>query len=224
MSATSNSFVGQATRGVDVVVTKDQLKFLVNREIMEDALRVEDFKRMAHQLKNNVRRRSGYIGALKAHSSGVGSNEDLKFMERMRLEDMEKGTHLLLMMKETEMKIGEKIAYVSSLGDDVAELARVAGSDSMKDQLVMLFEREVAESVGKIEEYRRLYDTENAARLLSLARETQRKVDEKNAFITRIREPVAPSPIFAELMDLSGERKIPRVSKFFLLQQIAEMR
>ncbi|GKA36533.1 hypothetical protein Tco_0723024 [Tanacetum coccineum] len=111
---------GQATRGVDVVVTKDQLKFMVNREIMEDALRVEDFKRMAHQLKNNVRRRSGYIGALKARSSGVGSNEDLKFMERMRLEDMEKGTHLLLMMKETEMKIGEKIAYVSSLGDDVA--------------------------------------------------------------------------------------------------------
>ncbi|GJX74003.1 hypothetical protein Tco_0312598 [Tanacetum coccineum] len=64
----------------------------------------------------------GYKAQLKflAHSSGVGSNEDLKFMERMHLEDMEKGTHLLLMMKETEMKIGEKIAYVSSLGDDVA--------------------------------------------------------------------------------------------------------
>ncbi|GJQ97497.1 putative reverse transcriptase domain-containing protein [Tanacetum coccineum] len=137
--------------GVDVVVTKDQLKFLVNREIMEDALRVEDFKRMAHQLKNNVRRRSGYI-------------------------DMEKGTHLLLMMKETEMKIGEKIAYVSSLGDDVAELARVAGSDSM----IGPARYALLQLKGD--------DTEKAARLLSLVRETQRKVDEKNAFITRIRE------------------------------------
>ncbi|GKA52849.1 hypothetical protein Tco_0746164, partial [Tanacetum coccineum] len=85
----------------------------------------------------------------------------------------------------------------------------------------------IAESVGKIEEYRRLCielranmrlrndyisklrlyrsyddvlgsiamlrtmqldDSKNAARLLSLAKETQRKVDENNAFIRRIRE------------------------------------
>ncbi|GKB85366.1 hypothetical protein Tco_0957638 [Tanacetum coccineum] len=107
----------------------------------------------------------------------------------------------------------------------IQELAYATGSDVTKDQLVVLFEREVAESVGKIKEYRRLCielranirlrngyisefmlyrscddtlgsiamlrtmqsdDTENVARLLSLVRETQRKVDEKNDFIRRI--------------------------------------
>ncbi|GJX79561.1 hypothetical protein Tco_0327710 [Tanacetum coccineum] len=38
----------------------------------------------------------------------------------------------------------------------IQELARAPGSDVMKDQLVVLFEREVAESVGKIEEFGRL--------------------------------------------------------------------
>ncbi|GJW58269.1 hypothetical protein Tco_0105000, partial [Tanacetum coccineum] len=35
---------------------------------------------------------------------------------------------------------------------------------------------------------------------------------------------VVLGPIFAKLMDLSGERKIPKANKFFLLQQIAEER
>ncbi|GJS99249.1 hypothetical protein Tco_0820419 [Tanacetum coccineum] len=109
----------------------------------------------------------------------------------------------------------------------ILELARAAGSDVTKDQLVVLFEREIAESVGKIKEFRRLCiglranirlrndyiselrlyrscddiigsiamlrtmqldDTENVGRLLSMARETQRKVDEKTTFIRRIRE------------------------------------
>ncbi|GKA44188.1 hypothetical protein Tco_0736912 [Tanacetum coccineum] len=190
---------------------------------------------MASQLENSVRRKCGYIVALKSRSDGEGLVEDLKFLERICLEDLEKGTRLLLMMKETKMKIGEKITYVGSLGNDamssslplIRELARAAESDVTKDQLVFLFEREIAESVGKIKEYRRLCielranmrlrndyiselwlyrscdnvlgsiamlrtiqsdDSKNAARLLSLARETQRKVDEKTAFIRRIRE------------------------------------
>ncbi|GJX43365.1 retrotransposon protein, putative, ty1-copia subclass [Tanacetum coccineum] len=41
------------------------------------------------------------------------------FMKRIRLEDLEKSTRLLLMMKETELKISEKVAFVLTLGDDV---------------------------------------------------------------------------------------------------------
>ncbi|GJT36138.1 hypothetical protein Tco_0926557 [Tanacetum coccineum] len=84
-----------------------------------DALRVEDYKRMVSQLKESARRRNEYIGALKARVSGGDSVENLKFMERIRLEDVEKGTRLLLMMKETELKISEKIAFVSTLAVDV---------------------------------------------------------------------------------------------------------
>ncbi|GJW77635.1 hypothetical protein Tco_0139317, partial [Tanacetum coccineum] len=102
-----------------VVVTKGRLALLGNQRIMEDALRVEDYKRMASQLKESARRRNEYIGALKARASGEDSVENLKFMERIRLEDVEKGTRLLLMMKETELKISEKISFVLTLAVDV---------------------------------------------------------------------------------------------------------
>ncbi|GJU64857.1 hypothetical protein Tco_1246692 [Tanacetum coccineum] len=88
---------------------------------------------------------------LKARHSGADSNENLKFMEWICFEDMENGTRLLVMMKRTEMKISEKIPFVT-----FSQLARAAGSDVTKDQLVVLFEREIAESVGKIKEFRRL--------------------------------------------------------------------
>ncbi|GJT45803.1 hypothetical protein Tco_0954518 [Tanacetum coccineum] len=209
MTSTTVTSVEQAVREPEGGVSSTRLMFLVNQEIMEDALRVEDYKRMSRQLRESVRRKCGYIRALKVGPISVVASERLKFLERMRLEDMEKGTRLLLMMKETE------------------ELVSAAGSDATKDQLVVLFEREVAESLGKIEEYRRLCielranirlrndyicelqlyrscddvigsiamlrrmqldDADNASRLLSLARETQQKVDEKTDFITRIRE------------------------------------
>ncbi|GJZ13757.1 hypothetical protein Tco_0548987 [Tanacetum coccineum] len=128
MATTSMSYVEQATREADTMVIKERLVFLVNQEIMKDALRVKDYKRMARQLKESVRRRSGYIGALKARSSGVDSVENLKFMKCMRLEDMEKGTCLLLMMKETEIKIDEKISFVMSLEDDVIIFCGEPGS------------------------------------------------------------------------------------------------
>ncbi|GJS76523.1 hypothetical protein Tco_0726404 [Tanacetum coccineum] len=38
----------------------------------------------------------------------------------------------------------------------IEELVRAAGSDVTTDQLVVLFEREIAEDVGKIEEFRKL--------------------------------------------------------------------
>nr|GEU41802.1 hypothetical protein [Tanacetum cinerariifolium] len=100
----------------------EALRFLVNQEIMEDALRVEDYRRMSCQLKESIRRKCGYIGALKAGLRNVVSNERLRFLERMHLKDMEKCTHFLLMKKETEMKIGEKIAFVELLGDNVVVL------------------------------------------------------------------------------------------------------
>ncbi|GKE29475.1 hypothetical protein Tco_1444859 [Tanacetum coccineum] len=96
---------------------------------------------------------------------------------------------------------------MASLFPLIEELARSSGSDVVNDQLVVLFEREVVEDVGKIEEIRRLCiescddvlgtiemlrhmqsdDTENVARLLSMARETRQRVDEINAFIMKIK-------------------------------------
>ncbi|GJW84348.1 hypothetical protein Tco_0157493 [Tanacetum coccineum] len=115
----------------------------------EVALRWEEL-----QKRESIRRKCGYIRALKVGPISVVASERLKFLERMRLEDMEKGTRLLLMMKETE--------FYRSCDD-------VIGSIAMLRHI-------------------QLDDADNASRLLSLARETQRKVDEKTDFITRIRE------------------------------------
>nr|GFD20199.1 hypothetical protein [Tanacetum cinerariifolium] len=81
MATTSLSYVEKANCEPCVVVTKGRLAFLGNQKIVEDALRVEDYKRMARWLKENVRRRNEYIGALKARASGGDSVENLKFME-----------------------------------------------------------------------------------------------------------------------------------------------
>ncbi|GJW84713.1 hypothetical protein Tco_0157858 [Tanacetum coccineum] len=61
---------------------------------------------------------------------------------------------------------------------------------------LMLY-RSCDDTLGSIAMLRtmQLYDTENVARLLSLARETQRKVDEKNAFIRRIMERIPGTPL-----------------------------
>ncbi|GKC85812.1 hypothetical protein Tco_1141529, partial [Tanacetum coccineum] len=61
---------------------------------------------------------------------------------------------------------------------------------------LMLY-RSCDDTLGSIAMLRtmQLYDTENVARLLSLARETQRKVDEKNAFIRRIMERIPRTPL-----------------------------
>ncbi|GJY45589.1 hypothetical protein Tco_0434652 [Tanacetum coccineum] len=222
MSASANSFVEQVSRRSGVVVTKQRLAFMVNQEIMEDALRVEDYKMMASQLENSRRLEKG-------------KPRLLLMIEETTDEIWEKITLCWFalsfgMMRFIDIDVVVKMLVMWYLFKDVVskkELARAAESDVTKDQLVLLFEREIAESVGKIEEYRRLCielranmrlrndyiselrlyrscddvlgsiamlrtmqsdDSENAARLLSLARETQRKVDEKTAFIRRIRE------------------------------------
>nr|GFD12606.1 hypothetical protein [Tanacetum cinerariifolium] len=87
-------------------------------EIIEDRARLDGYWRMASQLTKSVRRKSGYINELKV-CGGRENAENLRFMEHMQLEDMDKGTRLLLMLKETEIKIKEKACFVSKLKDDV---------------------------------------------------------------------------------------------------------
>ncbi|GJZ23099.1 hypothetical protein Tco_0560558, partial [Tanacetum coccineum] len=56
MTSTTVTSVEQAVREPEGGVSSTRLMFLVNQEIMEDALRVEDYKRMSRQLRESVRR------------------------------------------------------------------------------------------------------------------------------------------------------------------------
>ncbi|GKD85635.1 hypothetical protein Tco_1356789 [Tanacetum coccineum] len=96
-----------------------RLAFLIDQEIMEDRARLDVYWNLASQLTESVRRKSEYIDELKGRRSGENA-DNLRFLERMRLEDMEKGTRCLLMLKETEMKMKEKGIFVSKLKDNVA--------------------------------------------------------------------------------------------------------
>ncbi|GKB87854.1 hypothetical protein Tco_0960126 [Tanacetum coccineum] len=75
------------------------------------------------------------------------------------------------------------------------ELTRVADSDNAKDQLSVLFRREVVEDSKKMEYFYKLSnelretldDMQAASRLMLMARETQDKVHEKTNFIVTLR-------------------------------------
>ncbi|GJZ68569.1 hypothetical protein Tco_0631809 [Tanacetum coccineum] len=76
------------------------------------------------------------------------------------------------------------------------ELSRAADSHDIRDQLSVLFRREVTKDLVKMEDYFKLSDElrigvddmEKASRLALMAREIQDKVYEKNTFIAKLRE------------------------------------
>ncbi|GJX54836.1 hypothetical protein Tco_0283205 [Tanacetum coccineum] len=95
-----------------------RLAFLIDQEIMEDRARLNVYWNVASQLTASVRRKGRYINELRRRG-GPENAESFRFLERMRLKDMEKVTRLLLMLKETEMKMKEKGCFVSQLKDGV---------------------------------------------------------------------------------------------------------
>nr|GEU98843.1 hypothetical protein [Tanacetum cinerariifolium] len=76
------------------------------------------------------------------------------------------------------------------------EFSRAADSHDIKDQLLVLFRREVAKDLVKMEDYFKLSDElrigvddmEKASHLALMAREIQDKVYDKNTFIAKLRE------------------------------------
>ncbi|GKE94158.1 hypothetical protein Tco_1579013, partial [Tanacetum coccineum] len=68
-----------------------------------------------------LRRRKEYIEELKSLGDSEDVVESVMFLERMQLNDMEKCTRSLLMMKDTEVKMREKARFFLRLRGDVVE-------------------------------------------------------------------------------------------------------
>ncbi|GJR16752.1 hypothetical protein Tco_0965279 [Tanacetum coccineum] len=66
------------------------------------------------------------------------------------------------------------------------ELSRASDSHDIRDQLPVLFRREVVEDSKKDARLLQLDDMEMDSRLMLMAREMQTKVDEKRNFIVRL--------------------------------------
>ncbi|GJY54847.1 hypothetical protein Tco_0446511 [Tanacetum coccineum] len=102
-------------------VDKDRLLRYFNQEVCEDLARLGEYRSIANGLRVVVRRRRHRITQLEALRNCREARDTINFWERMQLEDVEKGTRALLMMRETKSKIGEKARFILNLRDVVVE-------------------------------------------------------------------------------------------------------
>ncbi|GJV45252.1 1-aminocyclopropane-1-carboxylate oxidase homolog 1-like protein [Tanacetum coccineum] len=100
---------------------KDHLLGWFNQEVVEDLGRLREYRSVARGLKAVVRRRRERIRRLELLRNCQDVAATIRFWERMQLEGVEKGTRALLMMKETEVKIGEKARFILNLRRRVVE-------------------------------------------------------------------------------------------------------
>ncbi|GJQ93717.1 hypothetical protein Tco_0004856 [Tanacetum coccineum] len=70
---------------------------LFKREVVEDAGKVRDFRRLSSELREDVRRRDVYVFKLRASRSCDDALGTIEMLSRMHLDDMEKAARLLLM-------------------------------------------------------------------------------------------------------------------------------
>nr|GEZ56860.1 hypothetical protein [Tanacetum cinerariifolium] len=110
----SSSYVGQAADVSATEIDKDHLLACFNQEVHEDLARLRVYRSLANGLMVAVRRRRHRIAGLEALGNCEDAARTVRFWEQMQLDDVEKGTRALLMMKETEAKIGEKASTTPS--------------------------------------------------------------------------------------------------------------
>nr|GEU71417.1 membrane protein of ER body-like protein [Tanacetum cinerariifolium] len=99
---------GQATDVSATEIDKDHLLACFNQEVHEDLARLRVYRSLANGLRVAIRMRRHRITRLEALGNCEDAARTVRFWERMQLDNVEKGTRALLVMKETEAKIGEK--------------------------------------------------------------------------------------------------------------------
>ncbi|GJR34858.1 hypothetical protein Tco_1210542 [Tanacetum coccineum] len=96
------------------------------KEVVEDVGIIRDFSRLSSELREAVRRRGGYVAELRASRSYDDALGTIDKLSRMHLDDMEKAAHLLLMARETQIKVDEKTGFIMRLRNHVAVLVFVS--------------------------------------------------------------------------------------------------
>ncbi|GJZ06889.1 hypothetical protein Tco_0540682 [Tanacetum coccineum] len=114
VDGSSSSFRQAGSEAVDRL-DKECLLRCFNQEVVEDLGRLREYRSITRGLRVAVRRRRHRIRQLELLRNCEDAAATIRFWERMQLEDVEKGTRALLMMKETEVKIGEKASYILNL-------------------------------------------------------------------------------------------------------------
>nr|GEZ95908.1 hypothetical protein [Tanacetum cinerariifolium] len=96
----------------DSDVTKDQLIVLFETKVAKEVDKIMDFRRLSSELRAAVRKRDGYIAELRLYRSCDDTLGTIEMLSRMQLDDMEKAGRMLLMARETQMKVNEKNGFI----------------------------------------------------------------------------------------------------------------
>nr|GEY79371.1 hypothetical protein [Tanacetum cinerariifolium] len=106
---------GQAASRFFGELDKERLLAWFNQEVVDDLGTLREYHSIARGLRVSVRRRRGRIRQLALLRNCQYAAATIRFWERMQLEDVEKGTHAFLMMKEKQTKIDEKASFILNL-------------------------------------------------------------------------------------------------------------
>ncbi|GKD56695.1 hypothetical protein Tco_1290082 [Tanacetum coccineum] len=140
----------ELARAAESDVTKDQLIVVFKREVAEDDEKVRDFRRLSTKLREAVRRRDGYVAELRALRSCNDALGTIKMLSRMQLDDMKKVARLLLMARETQIKMDEKNGFIMRMRDRLDSLPRRLVAKKRSD-FVKVIEDKDREKVLKLQ-------------------------------------------------------------------------
>ncbi|GJV81681.1 hypothetical protein Tco_1517551 [Tanacetum coccineum] len=104
-------------RAADYDDIRDQLLVLFTREVAEDTKKMENYRQLSNQLRNDVRMRDIYIRELRTSDISDKVVESIEILKRVQLDDMEKASRLLLMAREIQSKVFEKNTFIARLRD-----------------------------------------------------------------------------------------------------------
>ncbi|GKB64971.1 hypothetical protein Tco_0921157 [Tanacetum coccineum] len=91
----------------------------ITYSVDEDAAKIMDFRRLSKELRAVVRKRDGYIAELRVYRSCDDTLGTIEMLSRMQLDDMEKDARLLLMARETQIKVDEKTGFIMRMRNRV---------------------------------------------------------------------------------------------------------
>ncbi|GKB89986.1 hypothetical protein Tco_0962258 [Tanacetum coccineum] len=144
---------------------------------------------------NSVSGRRERIRRLEALGNCQDAIDTIMFWERMQLDDVEKRTHALLMMRVTEAKIHEKARAASEDGSLAREInglcdgltTRIKEMGYFVDELDTLADIFVPEKMAEFLKETQDKDRNRLMRLQILKREFELRAAEKNQFIEKLK-------------------------------------
>nr|GEY30361.1 hypothetical protein [Tanacetum cinerariifolium] len=117
MANTCTSLLQELAHAADSDDIRDQLLVLFTREVAEDTDKMENYRQLSGQLRNDVRMRDRYIRELQTSDMSDEVVESTEILKQVQLDDMEKASYFLLMAREIQSKVFKKNTFIARLRD-----------------------------------------------------------------------------------------------------------